>query len=123
MMPMLATVVAQADDLRRACFAGDVETDQLDAGGGAACVNNRPHRLDYGGLLIRRNPQVLRPRPIKASAWSLRSIVAATGISDCRDRSHFFQKMRDVHLASHANCRVSTQQSHRCQHVFTLTER
>ena len=58
MILVLAAFFAEADDLGRAGLAGDVESGQLDSGGSARFVYDRPHRLDHQIALIDREAEI-----------------------------------------------------------------
>src|SRR6266536_2520842 len=65
MVLVLATLLAKADYLRGARFAGDVETNQLDSSCRAGFVHDRPHRMDHDIALVGRDAEILRLRTLE----------------------------------------------------------
>src|SRR5256885_12504878 len=124
MIFVLATLFAQAHDLRRAGLARDVEPGHLDSGGSAGDVNDRPHGVDYQIVLVFRDRENLWLRAIESSLGTRGPIIRTSWIvADGPNRAHFLQEMRHIHLAPHADGRMRPQQSDWRQNVFALPKR
>src|SRR5882757_2102248 len=102
MILVLAAFLAEADHLRGARLAGDVEPDQFDSSCGARLVHDGPHRMDYFVALVRRDAEIFGLGTLESMDGSCGPIIETSRIvSYSSNGVHLFQQVRHIHLSLH----------------------